>query len=376
MAKTNLIEALKEVTGEKNLPMSVLVQAIEEALVVAYRKNFDSEEDVRVTLEETSGTFKVISRRTVVADEVLDDPEKQYTLEEAQEVKPDAQVGEVLEEDVTPKDFGRIAAQTARQVVSQKLKEAERNLIFKEFQDKLGKVLSGKVQRVDRDTVFVEFAKAEAILPRKEQIPGEVFRTNDRIKCFITEVRYTSKGPQIILSRTSAKFVEKLFEQAVPEISDGIVEIKNCSREPGIRVKISVWSKDSRVDPVGACVGLKGSRIKGIVDELNGEKIDIVRFSENPIEYVVNALSPAKVQAVTISDGGKAALAIVVPAQLSLAIGKEGQNVKLASKLTGIKIDIKTEKELEEAEAKATSHDDEPKSASPEAEPKTTPPVE
>jgi len=347
MTKSNFYDALKEVIGEKNLPMNVLIQAIEEALVVAYRKNFDSEEDVRVQLEEDTGTFLVFSRRTVVAEDALDDPDKQYTLEEALEVKSDAQIGEVIEEDVTPPSFGRIAAQTARQVVSQKIKEAERNIVFQEFQDRVGMVLAGKVQRVEKGSVFVEFAKAEAVLPFKDQIPGEVFRANDRIKCYVSEVRFTSKGPQIMLSRSCAKFVEKLFEQAVPEIMDGIVQMKSSSREPGLRVKISVWSKDERVDPVGACVGLKGSRIKGIVDELNGEKIDIVRFSENPVEYVTNALSPAKVQSVKVFDEGRSALALVVPTQLSLAIGKEGQNVKLASKLTGIKIDIKTEKDAD-----------------------------
>ena len=347
MAKTNLIEALKEVIGEKNLPMSVLVQAIEEALVVAYRKNFDSEEDVEVKLDENTGDFKVISKRLVMEGDDLDEPDRQYTLEEAKEIDPDAQPGDIVEEDVTPPSFGRIAAQTARQVVSQKLKEAERNIIFEEYQHKVGEVLTGKVQRVERGHVYVELANTEGVLSPREQIPGEIFRTNDRIKCFILEVRPSTKGPQIILSRSSAKFVEILFEQAVPEISDGIVEIKSSAREAGLRVKISVATTDHRVDPVGACVGLKGSRIKGIVDELNGEKIDIVRYNEDPVAYVTNALSPAKVQSVKILEDGRQALAIVAQSQLSLAIGKEGQNVKLASKLTGIKIDIKTEQDIE-----------------------------
>ena len=357
MKTSNLFQALKEVTDEKNLPMEVLLGAIEDALVVAYRKNFDSEEDVKVSLDKQTGSFRVMAYRTVVLEENMDDPDKQYTLEEAQEVNPDAKVGDVLEEEVTPPAFGRIAAQTARQVVTQKLKEAERSQIFKEFQDRVGLVMTGKVQRVERGVVFVEFAKAEAILGPKDQIPGEVFRANDRIKCFVNEVRFTSKGPQIVLSRSCPKFVEKLFESAVPEISEGIVQVKSVSREPGLRVKISVVSKDSRIDPVGACVGLKGSRIKGIVDELNGEKIDIIRYSENPVEFVTNALSPAKVQSVTIGPEGKSALAIVASTQLSLAIGKEGQNVKLASKLTGIKIDIKTEKEIEDGTAKAPDAD-------------------
>lgn len=295
MAKTSLIDALKEVIGEKNLPMEVLVHAIEEALVVAYRKNFDSDEDVKVILDEKTGDFKVISQRLVIDGDELEEPDKQYTLEEAREIDPDAQPGDIVEEDVTPPSFGRIAAQTARQVVSQKLKEAERGIIFEEYHNKVGQILTGKVQRVERNHVYVEFAKTEAVLPPKEQIPGEVFRTNDRIKCYVQEVKPSPKGPQIVLSRSSARFVELLFEQAVPEITDGIVEIKSSAREAGLRVKISVATSDSRIDPVGACVGLKGSRIKGVVDELNGEKIDIVRYSENPVEFVTNALSPAKV---------------------------------------------------------------------------------
>ncbi len=348
MAKTNLLDALKEVIGEKNLPMEVLVHAIEEALVVAYRKNFDSDEDVKVILDEKTGDFKVISQRLVIDGDELEEPDKQYTLEEAREIDPDAQPGDMVEEDVTPPSFGRIAAQTARQVVSQKLKEAERGIIFEEYHNKVGQILTGKVQRVERNHVYVEFAKTEAVLPPKEQIPGEVFRTNDRIKCYVQEVKPSPKGPQIVLSRSSARFVELLFEQAVPEITDGIVEIKSSAREAGLRVKISVATSDSRIDPVGACVGLKGSRIKGVVDELNGEKIDIVRYSENPVEFVTNALSPAKVQSVQVSEDKRSALAIVTQGQLSLAIGKEGQNVKLASKLTGIKIDIKTDKDIEQ----------------------------
>jgi len=354
MKGTNWFQALKEITDEKNLPTDVVLSAIEDALAVAYRKNFDSDEDVRVTMEKETGTFRVISRRVVVGDDALDDPEKQYTLEEAKELKPDCAIGDIIEEDVTPPSFGRIAAQTARQVVTQKIREAERNRIFKEFQDKVGMVLSGKVQRIEKGLVFVEFAKAEAILPPKEQIPGEVFRANDRIKCYVQEVQFTSKGPQIILSRSCSKFVEKLFEQIVPEIADGIVIVKGVSREPGLRVKIAVQSKEERVDPVGACVGLKRSRIREIVEELNGEKVDIVRYSENLVDYVTNALSPAKVQSVTLSHDQKSALAIVAPEQLSLAIGKEGQNVKLASKLTGIKIDIKTDKELESGKPKGS----------------------
>lgn len=355
MAKFNLIEALKQVIGEKNIPMDVLVKAIEEALIIAYRKSNGSDEDVRVELNQATGDFKVISRRVVMDTEDLDKPDKQYTLEEARELDPNAQPGDIIEEDVTPssedKQFGRIAAQTARQVVNQKIKDAERGQIYEEFSGRVGQILIGKVQRVERGNVFVDFSKAEAVLPPKEQIPGENFRAGDRIKCYIQSVKSGTKGPQIILSRSSSKFVEMLFRQAVPEIEDGIVEIKSSSREPGVRVKISVATSDNKIDPVGSCVGLKGSRIKGIVEEINGEKIDIVRYSEDPIEYVTNALSPARIESVNVADDGKSALVIVTQPQLSLAIGKEGQNVKLASKLTNIKIDIKTAKDLEKMNA-------------------------
>lgn len=358
MAKINMVEALREVIGEKNVPMDVLVGAIEEALVVAYKKNFDSEEDVTVTLDKKSGGFTVVSKKIVVENDMFEDPDREYKLDEAQLLDPSLKVGDIIEEDVTPPEFGRIAAQTAKQVVAQKLKEAERSIILEEYQAKVGEVLSGKVQRVEREHIYVEFARAEAVLPPKEQIPGEVFRTNDRIKCYIREVKSGTKGAQIILSRSSSKFVEVLFRQSVPEIEDGIVEIKSSSREPGLRVKISVLTSDPKVDPVGACVGLRGSRIKGIVDELNGEKIDIVRYSDNPAEYITNALSPAKIQSVRVGPDGRSALAIVTQAQLSLAIGKEGQNVKLASKLTGIKIDIKTEKDIESAESQKSCSED------------------
>lgn len=357
MPKINLIEALREVVGEKNLSMGVLVEAIEEALVVAYKKNFDSDENVKVVLDEKTGSFNVIASWEVIDDDEPDDPEKQYSLKDAREIDPSLNPGDIIEEDVTPPEFGRIAAQTARQVVSQKLREAERNQVFEEYQNRVGEVLSGKVQRVEKGHVYVEFAKTEAVLPPWEQNPGEVFRTNDRIKCYIKEVKQTSKGPQIVLSRSASKFVEILFTQSVPEIEDGIVAIKSSSREPGLRVKISVSTSDPRVDPVGACVGLRGSRIKGIVDELNGEKIDIVRYSEDPVEYIINSLSPAKVSKVQVSEDKRSALAIVSQGQLSLAIGKEGQNVKLASRLTGIKIDIKTEQDIENMASAKTEED-------------------
>ncbi len=357
MANINLNDALKEIATEKNIPQEMLIKAVQAALAVAYRKaNPDSEgEDIEVRLEEESGEFRVYSRSVVMDSEDLEFPDRQCTLEEARESDPDAQPGDILEEDVTPSDFGRIAAQTVKQVVNQKLKEAERDLIFEEFKSKIGQIVNGRVQRIEHrngnGNVYVEFEKADAVIQYKDQIPGELFRINDHIKALIIDVKPSTKGPQIILSRSHPRFVEMLFKQNVPEISEGIVEIKSSSREPGIRAKISVLSNDSNVDPVGSCVGMKGSRIKSVVDELNGEKIDIVRYSENPEEYVTNALSPAKVMSVRVAEDRKSALTIVAKSQLSLAIGKEGQNVKLASKLTGIKIDIKTEEDLERMEA-------------------------
>ncbi len=351
MANPNLIDALKELTSEKNIPMDVLLNAIKEALVVAYRKTTDADENVEVRLIEETGEFRVFSLSTVIDSDTLENPDSQLTLEDARELDPDAQPGDIVEEDVTPSDFGRISAQTVKQVISQKLKEAERDQIYHEFESKIGQILNGTVQRVERKVVYVEFAKADAVIPYNEQIPGEIYRIGDRIRAYIIDVKPTTKGPQIILSRSNPKFVEKLFDQTVPEISDGIVSIKSSSRDAGLRVKISVASQDTKIDPVGACVGLKGSRIKCVVDELNGEKIDIVRYSEDPVEYVTNALSPAKVISVKVAEDKRNALAIVAKSQLSLAIGKAGQNVKLASQLTGIKIDIKTEEDLERMNA-------------------------
>ncbi|NLM17680.1 MAG: transcription termination/antitermination protein NusA [Candidatus Riflebacteria bacterium] len=348
--KVDIREALRELTDEKSIPVEVLIQAIEEALAVAYKRNFDSDEVVRVSLDEKNGEFKVYSRKTVVEDEAFEDPNSEYSLTQAQKLADGAKVGNIIEKNITPPSFGRIAAQTTRQVVSQKLREVERDRVSEEYRKRVGELVTGKVQHVDRGNVYVEFDKAIAVLQNKDQIPGEFFRTNDRIKSCIQDVKVTPKGPQIILTRNSSKFVELLFSQAVPEIADGTVEIKASSREPGLRVKLSVYTEDDRIDPLGACVGLKGSRIKTVVDELNGEKIDIVKYSDNLVEYVMNALSPAKVKEVRVDEENRTALAIVPQNQLSLAIGKEGQNVKLASKLTGIKIDIKTEQDIAQQE--------------------------
>ncbi|MBF0547447.1 MAG: transcription termination factor NusA [Candidatus Riflebacteria bacterium] len=356
---TNFYQALKELADEKNISIQVLRDAIEEALTTAYKKKFLSRRDIKVEIDQQTGNFIVKAKLVVVSDEEFNDAEKQCPISEVMDYKENAQIGDIVDEDVTPEDsqFGRIAAQAARQIVTQKLKEAEKSLVLKEFKERVGEIISGKVLRVEKGTVYVEYKKAEAPLPPKEQIPGENFRPNDRIRCVVKEVdsglKGGPKGNKYILSRNSPVFVEKLFETSVPEIQEKIVEIRSVARDPGSRVKIAVVSKESKIDPVGACVGLKGSRIKGIVEELNGEKIDIVKYSQNMVEYISNALNPAKILAVNVSDDERSAMVVVSPSQQSLAIGKDGQNVKLASKLTGIKIDIKTEKEQEEAAPKA-----------------------
>ena len=275
--------------------------------------------------------------------ETVSDSKQEISLDDAKAVDIAYQLGDVVEQEVTPKDFGRIAAQTAKQVVVQRIREAERSLVYDEFANRENDIVTGVVQRIEQRQVYVDLGKAEAVLPPTEQINGEPYRYGERIKTFIVEVKKLPKGPQIMLSRTHPGLLRRLFELEVPEIHDGVVEIKSVAREPGLRSKIAVYSADENVDPVGACVGHKGLRVQMIVNELRGEKIDVVRWSENPDEYIANALSPAKVIAVEIFEDEKASRVIVPDYQLSLAIGREGQNARLAAKLTGWKIDIKSE---------------------------------
>jgi len=270
----------------------------------------------------------------------------EISIENAKKINPELEEDDVVEIEVTPRKFGRIAAQTAKQVVVQRLREAERGIIFNEFSNKEGEIVTGIVQRTERRNVIIDLGKTEAVLPQTEQIPGEEYKFNDRIKTYIIEVKKTTKGPQIMVSRTHPGIVKRLFELEVPEIYEGIVEIRSISREPGSRTKIAVFSKDDNVDPVGACVGQKGTRVQAIVDELRGEKIDIIKWSSNPQEYISSSLSPAKVVRVDINEEEKSAKVTVPDFQLSLAIGKEGQNARLAAKLTGWKIDIKSESQL------------------------------
>ncbi|HVJ47763.1 transcription termination factor NusA [Desulfitobacterium sp.] len=335
------IEALHELEKERGISAEILFETIEAALISAYKKNFASLQNVRVSIDRTSGEFKVFSRKTVV--EAVEDNRTQVTLEEARKIDPNYNLEDIVEYEVTPRDFGRIAAQTAKQVVVQRIREAERGMIYDEYINREGDIVTGVVQRYDQKNVIVDLGKVEAILTAQEQIPGETYQPFERIKTYVVEVKKTTKGPQIMLSRTHPGLIKRLFELEVPEIHDGYVEIKGVSREAGARSKLAVYSREPNVDPVGACVGPKGSRVQTIVSELKGEKIDIVNYSPDPQEFVANALSPAKVIGVYTKPNEKVALVVVPDYQLSLAIGKEGQNARLAAKLTNWKIDIKSE---------------------------------
>ncbi len=339
------MQAFEQLGREKGIAPEVLFDAIEAALISAYKRNFSSAQNVRVALDRDTGEIHVYARKAVV-DEVTD-PRLEISLPEARELDPRYELEDVVELEVTPKNFGRIAAQTAKQVVVQRIREAERGIIYEEYSSRESDIVTGIVQRIEAKNVFVDLGKAEAILQPSEQIPGEVYRHSDRLKTYIIEVKKTTKGPQILVSRTHPGLLKRLFELEVPEIHDGIVEIKSVAREPGLRSKIAVHSRDENVDPVGSCVGHKGMRVQTIVNELKGEKIDIVKWNADPAKYIANALSPAKVIAVDVNETEKASRVIVPDYQLSLAIGKEGQNARLAAKLTGWKIDIKSESQIQ-----------------------------
>jgi N utilization substance protein A len=335
------LEALRDLAHEKGIEEEVLFEAIEAALISAYKRNFGSAQNVRVALDRSSGTYHVYAIKTVV-DQVTDDV-LEISLAQAQEIKPEYEVGDVIDIEVTPANFGRIAAQTAKQVVVQRIREAERGIIYDEFSSREGDIITGVVSDVENRNVYLNIGKTEAVLMPAEQIPGETYEHGQHIKAYIVEVRKTNKGPQVVVSRTHPGFLKRLFEFEVPEIQDAIVEIKSVAREPGARSKIAVWSSEAEVDPVGACVGHKGMRVQAIVDELGSEKIDIVKWNQDPAKFIANALSPAKVVSVAVNEDEKISRVVVPDYQLSLAIGKEGQNARLAAKLTGWKIDIKSE---------------------------------
>lgn len=334
------IEALKALELEKEISKEVLIEAIEAALVAAYKKNYGTSQNVEVNIDQETGEIAVLHLMGVV-EEVNDDM-IEISIDDAKEIDSRYEIGDTVSYQVTHMDFGRIAAQTAKQVVVQRIREAERGMVFDDFIQKQGEIITGTVQRISNETVFFNMGKAEGLLSVTEQVPGETYTINSRIKVYIMDVKKTNKGPQVYLSRSHPSLVKALFELEVPEIQDGIVEIKGISREAGSRTKIAVWAEDGNVDPVGACVGARGVRVQSVVDELFGEKIDVINWSEDPQKFISNALSPAKVESVVLGEEGKSATVIVPDYQLSLAIGKEGQNVRLAAKLCGWKIDIKS----------------------------------
>ncbi|NYF24268.1 transcription termination factor NusA [Sporosarcina sp. JAI121] len=343
---SDLLDALTALEKQKGISRDVLVEAIEAALVTAYKRNFNQAQNVRVDLNLAKGTMKVYARKDVV--EEVEDDRLQISLEDAHKINPAYELEDVVEEEVTPRDFGRVAAQTAKQVVTQRVREAERGIIYEEYVDREDDIVNGIVERLDARNLYVGLGKVEAVLPVGEQIPTETYQPHDRIKVYITKVERTSRGPQVFVSRTHPGLLRRLFELEVPEIFEGIVDIKSIAREAGDRSKISVHTNNEEVDPVGSCVGARGARVQSISNELNGEKIDIVEWSEDPAIFVANALSPSKVIDVQVNEEERSTMVVVPDYQLSLAIGKRGQNARLAAKMTGWKIDIKSETDARE----------------------------
>lgn len=344
------MQALEELVKDRGIDRDVLLETIEQALSSAYKKNFGSAQNVRVDLNRETGDIKVYSQRTVVDESDLYDNFLEIELNEAREISPNYELGDIIEHEVTPKDFGRIAAQTAKQIVVQKIREAEREMTYNEFIEKQDELITGEISRTSqRDgkmIVFAQIGKGEGVLLASEQIRGEEYKIGTNMKFYVVDVNKTSKNPQILLSRSNVGLVKRLFEMEVPEIQDGIVQIKSISREAGSRTKMAVISTDENIDPIGACVGTQGSRVRNIVEELGDEKIDIVKYSDDIGQFVEASLSPSKVTRVFVNEKEKSAVVIVPDYQLSLAIGKEGQNARLAARLTNWKIDIKPESDF------------------------------
>ena len=341
------ILALNQLESEKGIKKDIVFEALEAALISSYKKNFGmSNQNIVVDINKENGNIKIFKEMTVV-DEV-EDEDTEISLEDAEEISSKYKVGSIVRIEINPMKFGRIAAQTAKQVVIQKIKDAEKDIIYDDFIDREGELITGQVQRSSKGYVFIDLGKSEGILPPNEQIKGEDYSHGNRYKMIILEVKKTPKGPQIILSRSHPNLIKRLFELEVPEIHDGIVEVFNISREAGSRTKIAVFSKSEDVDPLGACVGFKGARVKAILDSIGEEKIDIIIWDRDIDHFIANALSPSNVEKVFIDDSNKQALVVVPDYQLSLAIGKEGQNVRLAAKLTNWKIDIKSVSQFEE----------------------------
>ena len=348
------LQTLKELAYEKGIDEEQLFETIEAALISAYRRNFNlaqNDRNVRIALSRETGAFHVFAIKDVV-EEVTNDV-TEISLAQARAINPDYVIGDVVEIEMTPANFGRIAAQTAKQVVMQRLREAERGIVYDEYMNRKSDIVTGIVQRVEGRNVFVDIGRAEALLMPTEQMPTEEYNYGDTLRAYIIEVKRTARGPQILLSRTHPELLKKLFELQVPEMQEGVVEIKSIAREAGSRSKVAVYSSEERVDPIGACVGPHYMRVQAVVDELAGEKIDIVKWSDDPATYIANSLNPAKVISVAVNEAEKVSRVVVPDYQLSLEIGKEGQNARLAAKLTGWKIDIKSESQVQELMAAA-----------------------
>ncbi len=344
-----LFDALEELSIEKGINKDYLLDAIEQALITAYKRNFNSQENVKIVIDEENSAINVYSMKEVVTK--CEDPDIEIEKTEAKKYNKKAKVGDIVEVEVTPKDFGRIAAQTAKQVIVQKIREAEREIVYSEYSDRKGEIVSGIIQKVERNVIIVDLGKLEGIMTLNEQVPGEIYNVNDRIKAYVLDVSKNNRGvPQMLISRTHPGFVRRLLELEIPEIYEGLIEIKNIVREAGSRTKIAVYSKDPNIDPVGSCVGPRGTRIQNILNELKEEKVDVVEWSEDPVQYIASALSPATVLAVDVDEENNASKVVVPDNQLSLAIGKDGQNARLSAKLTGWKIDIKSETQIKGGE--------------------------
>lgn len=352
-----LILALEELEKEKGIKKEYLLESIETALVTAYKRNFDSLENVRVEMDHQTGATHVYAIKEIMKK--VNDEDTEISLKEAQKTNPDLKEGDTVEVEIVPRNFGRIAAQTAKQVIIQKLREAERDIIFNEYNDRKGEIISGLIQKADHNIVVMDLGKLEGVMPAKEQIPTEHYKVNDKIKGYVLDVERGAKGaPQVIVSRSHPDFVRKLLEFEIPEIYEGVIEIKSVSRDPGNRSKVAVYSPDPNIDPVGSCVGQKGVRIQNVINELNGEKIDVIEWNEDPSIYIASALLPAQILAVDIKEEEKFAQVIVPDDQLSLAIGKSGQNARLAARLTNWKIDIKSETQFREMLMNAQENED------------------
>jgi len=340
-----LIMAMEELEKERGISKAYLLESLETALVTAYKKNFEAAENVKVEIDENTGDIHVYSQKTVV--EEIENEMLEISLADAKKKSKKAEIGDIVNIEIIPKDFGRIAAQTAKQVMLQKIREVERNMVFTEYNDRKGEIVTGIVQKADGGTIVLDLGKLEGIMPVKDQIPTETYSVNDKIKAYVVSVERGIKGaPQVLVSRSHPDFVRKLFEFEIPEIYEGLIEIKGVVRDPGNRSKVAVYSTNENIDPVGSCVGQKGIRIQNIINELKGEKIDVIEWDEDPAIFISAALLPAQVMAVDIKEEEKFAQVIVPDDQLSLAIGKAGQNARLAARLTAWKIDIKSESQF------------------------------